>query len=56
MEHALAWLIQAPCYKLEGHGFNWLNTSSSTKAPESPQLLTAMSTMNFPGGKGWLTT
>jgi hypothetical protein len=32
--------------------FNWPNSSSRTKALESTQPLTEMSTRNIPGGKG----
>jgi hypothetical protein len=58
--HAEAQLVEALCYKLEGHEFNsqwghwfliWPNPSSSTRALGSLQPLTEMSTRNLPGCK-----
>jgi hypothetical protein len=55
--HAVAYLVEALCYKLEGHRFesrmrwiffNLLNTSSRTMALESTQPLTKMSTRSLP--------
>jgi hypothetical protein len=59
MGHAVAQLVEALCYKLEGRGFdsevtgffNWPNPSSSTMALGSTQSLTEMSTKNLPGGE-----
>jgi hypothetical protein len=56
--HAVAWLVEALCYKPEGRGiesqwggfFNWPNPSSRTMALGSTQLLTEMSTRNLPWG------
>jgi hypothetical protein len=59
--HAVAKLVEALCYKLEGHGFesqwggffiNLPNPSSRTMTLGLTQPLTEMSTMNLPGGKG----
>jgi hypothetical protein len=58
--HAVAYLVEALCYKPEGPGsnpdevdfFNLPNPSSRTMALGSTQSLTEMSSRNFPGGKG----
>jgi hypothetical protein len=60
MEHAVAWLVEALCYKPEGRRFdsrcghsiffNLPNPSSRTMALGSTQPLTEMSTRNLPEG------
>jgi hypothetical protein len=59
--HAVAWLVEALCYKPEGHGFgsrwgpwnfDWPNPSSRISALRSTQPLREMSTRNLPGVKG----
>jgi hypothetical protein len=62
--HAVAYFVEALCYKPEGRGFesrwggffffNWPNPSSRTMALGWTLPLTEMSTRNLPGGKGWL--
>jgi hypothetical protein len=56
--HAVAWLVEALCYKPEGAGsspdevdfFNLPNLSSCTMALGSTWPLTEMSTRNLPEG------
>jgi hypothetical protein len=60
--HAVALLVEALCYNLEGCGFdyrwahwiffNWPNPSSRTMTLGLTQPLTEMSTRNLPGGNG----
>jgi hypothetical protein len=61
--HAVAWMVEALCYKSEGRGFdsipdevigffNLPNHTSCTMALGSTQPLTEMSTRNLPGGTG----
>jgi hypothetical protein len=55
--HTVAQLVEALCYKSEGHGFDSLwfqghNPSGRTMALESTQPLTEMSTRNIFWGKG----
>jgi hypothetical protein len=60
--HAVAQLVEALCYKSEGHGFNswwvtgifhWQKPSSHTMAPGLTQPLTEMSTRNISWGLRW---
>jgi hypothetical protein len=59
MGHAVAQLVEALCYKLEGRGFESRchrvfqlpNSSSRTTTLGLNQSLTKMSTRNFPGGE-----
>jgi hypothetical protein len=57
--HAVAYMVEALCYKPEGHGFNSqgvigffnsLNPSGCNMALGSTQPLTEMNTTNLPGG------
>jgi hypothetical protein len=60
--HAVAYLVEALCYKQEGRGFEsrwrglfpFIKSSSCTVALGSTQPLTEMSTRDLPVGKGQL--